>query len=155
MDPYHDSELELQHRLSQIMLTYFAAIDDKTLHLELYKTIFSKTGVLKRPNGPVKGPPAIFESQHESFKRFRATQHIVTNLLFTKTDDGWKLRGNLQATHLWQPEFQDSHALESFFLANSVLEVTFINEDTEWKIAELGIRLVWRSGSGMNSMAKT
>jgi hypothetical protein len=34
-------------------------------------------------------------------------------------------------------------------------EVNFIKEDSEWKISELGIRIVWRSGSGMIAMAKT
>lgn len=96
-----------------------------------------------RPNGPVIGPAAIYESQNESFKRFRATQHVITNLLFTKIDMGWKLRSNLQAMHLWNPEMQDSSSLESYFLANSVLEMNFIKEDGEWKISELGIRIVW------------
>ena len=137
-------------------LTYFAAIDDKQLSLELFRSLFSETGSLRRPSGPpVKGPAAIYESQQESFQRFRATQHIVSSMLFTKTDLGWKLRGNLQAMHLWTPEMQDSTALESYFLAHSVLEVNFIQEDRDWKISELGIRVVWRSESGMMSMLRT
>jgi hypothetical protein len=150
-----DSDFEIQSRLTHMVLTYFAAIDDKQLNLDLYKSLFSETGTLMRPNGPVKGPSAIYESQDESFKRFRATQHIVTNMLFTKIDIGWKLRSNLQAMHLWNPEMQDSNSLDSYFLANSVLDVTFIKEDSDWKISELGIRIVWRSGSGMTAMART
>jgi hypothetical protein len=132
-----------------MVLTYFAAIDEKQLSLDLYKSLFSENGILIRPNGPVKGRSAIYESQNESFKRFRATQHIVTNMLFTKTDTRWKLRSNLQAMHLWNPETQDRNSLDSYFLANSVLDMSFIMEDSDWKISELGIRIVWRSGSGM------
>jgi len=139
-----------------MVLGYFAAIDDKQLSLDLLKSLFSETGIIMRPSGPVKkGPSAIYESQNEIFKRFRATQHIVTNLLFTKTDMGWKVRANLQAMHLWVPEMQDSTSLESYFLAHSVLEANFINEDSDWKISELGVRVVWRSGSGMMAMLRT
>jgi len=139
-----------------MVLTYFAAIDDKQLSLDLYKSLFSEKGIIKRPGGPIKkGPSAIYESQNESFKRFRATQHIVTNMLFTKTDGGWKLRANLQAMHMWMPEMQESTALESYFLAHSVLEGNFVKEDNEWKISELATRVVWRSGSGMMAMLRT
>jgi len=151
-----DFDLEIQSRLTHMVLTYFAAIDDKQLSLDLYKSLFSETGMIMRPSGPpVKGPAAIYESQNESFKRFRATQHIVSSLLFTKTDLGWKLRANLQAMHLWTPEMQDSTALESYFLAHSVLEGNFIKEESDWKITELSTRVVWRSGSGMMSMLRT
>ena len=151
-----DFDFEIQSRLTHMVLTYFAAIDDKQLSLDLFRSLFSETGTIKRPKGPVKkGPSAIYESQNESFKRFRATQHIVTNMLFTKTDLGWKLRANMQAMHLWAPEMQDSTALESYFLAHSVLEGNFIQEDSDWKISELNIRVVWRSGSGMMSMLRT
>jgi hypothetical protein len=150
-----DFDFEIQSRLTHMVLTYFAAIDDKQLSLDLYKSLFSETGTAMRPNGPIKGPSAIYESQNESFKRFRATQHIVTNLLFTKTAMGWKLRANVQAMHIWTPEMQDSTSLDTYFLAHSVLEVNFIKEDSDWKISELGIRIVWRSGSGMMAMART
>ena len=151
-----NQDFEIQSRLAQMVLTYFAAIDDKQLSLDLYENLFSETGAIMRPSGPaVKGPAAIYESQNESFNRFRATQHIVSSMLFTKTDLGWKLRANLQAMHLWRPEMQDSTALESYFLGHSVLEVNFIQEDSDWKISELGIRVVWRSGSGMMAMLRT
>jgi SnoaL-like protein len=151
-----DFDVETQSRLTHMVLTYFAAIDDKQLSLDLFRSLFSETGTIMRPSGPAKkGPSAIYESQHESFKRFRATQHIVTNMLFTKTDTGWKLRANLQAMHLWTPEMQDSTALESYFLAHSVLEGNFIQEESDWKISELSTRVVWRSGSGMMSMLRT
>ena len=147
---------EIQNRLTYMVLTYFAAIDDKQLSLDLYKSLFSQTGTIMRPSGPpVKGPAAIYESQNESFKRFRATQHIISSMLFTETDLGWKLRANLQAMHLWMPELQDSTALESYFLAHSVLEGNFIQEDSDWKISELHTRVVWRSGSGMMAMLRT
>ena len=156
MNTDQDFDFEIQSRLTHMVLTYFAAIDDKQLSLDLYKSLFSEKGIIKRPRGPVKtGPSVIYESQNESFKRFRATQHIVTNLLFTKTDLGWKLRANLQAMHMWTPEMQENTALESYFLAHSVLEGTFVKEDNEWKISELATRVVWRSGSGMMAMSRT
>jgi hypothetical protein len=61
----------------------------------------------------------------------------------------------MQAMHLWTPEMQDSTALESYFLAHSVLEVNFIKEDSDWMISELSMRVVWRSGSGMMAMLRT
>ena len=137
MNTNQDFDLEIQSLLTQMVLTYFAAIDDKQLSLDLYKSLFSEKGIIQRPRGPVKkGPSAIYESQNESFKRFRATQHIVTNMLFTKTEMGWKLRANLQAMHMWIPEMQESTALESYFLAHSVLEGNFFKEDNQWKISE-------------------
>jgi hypothetical protein len=139
-----------------VVLTYFAAIDDKQLSLDLFRSLFSEKGSIIRPNGPpVQGPSAIYESQNESFKRFRATQHIVTNMLFTKTEAGWKLRANMQAMHLWAPEMQDSTSLDTYFLAHSVLAGNFIKEDSDWKISELHTRVVWRSGSGMMAMLRT
>src|SRR4030095_16601114 len=156
MNTNQDFDLEIQSRLTHMVLTYFAAIDDKQLSLDLYKSLFSEIGMIMRPSGPpVKGPAAIYESQNESFQRFRATQHIVSSMLFTKTDLGWKLRANLQAMHLWTPEMQDSTALESYFLAHSVLEANFIKEVNDWKISELRTRVVWRSGSGMMAMLRT
>jgi hypothetical protein len=151
-----DSDVEIQSQLAHMVFMYFAAIDDKQLSLDLFRSLFSEKGSIIRPNGPpVKGPSAIYESQNESFKRFRATQHIVTNMLFTKTDMGWKLRANMQAMHLWAPEMQDSTSLDTYFLAHSVLEGNFIKEDSDWKISELRTRVVWRSGSGMMAMLRT
>jgi hypothetical protein len=151
-----DFDIQTQSRLTQVILTYFAAIDDKQLSLDLYQSLFSETATTRRPGGPaIKGPAALYESQSESFKRFRATQHIVSSPLFTKTESGWKLRANLQAMHLWNPDMQDSTALETYFLAHSVLEASFLQEDEDWKISELGIRVVWRSGSGMMAMLRT
>ena len=156
MSTNQDSDFEIQSLLTHMVLTYFAAIDDKQLRLDLFKNLFSETGSIMRPSGPaVKGPAAIYESQNESFKRFRATQHTVTNLLFTKTNTGWNLRANLQAMHMWTPEMQDSTALESYFLAHSVLDGKFIQEEGNWKISELSTRVVWRSGSGMMAMLRT
>ncbi len=155
MNTNQDSDFEIQSRLTHVVLTYFAAIDDKQLSLDLYRSIFSETAAIMRPDRPVKGPLALYEIQSESFKRFRATQHIVSSMLFTKTDIGWKLRANLQAMHLWNPEMQDSTALETYFLAHSVLEVSFAQEDSDWKISEYAMRVVWRSGSGFMAMLRT
>ena len=155
MPTRQDSEFEIQSRLTHVVLTYFAAIDDKQLSLDLFRTLFSETATIMRPDGPVRGPVALYEIQSESFKRFRATQHIVTSMLFTKTETGWKLRANLQAMHLWNPEMQDSTALETYFLAHSVLGVNFIQEARDWKISGLDMRVVWRSGSGFMAMLRT
>ena len=149
-------DIEVHHQLEQLILRYFAAIDDKTMSAELFAELFARDGSIQRPRGPaVVGPQAIFESQNESFARFRVTQHILTGLLFSRTDDGWKVRGNLQAMHIWAPESIDPTALETYFLAHSVLEARFVQEDGAWKIAGTGIRVVWRTGSGMMSMLQT
>ena len=150
------TDSEVQHRLEQIVYAYFAAIDDKTLSVELLAEKFARDGSIRRPNGALTtGPQAIFESQDQSFKRFRATQHIVSNLLFSKTGQGWTVRGNLQAMHIWNPEAIDPTALETYFLAHSVLEVSFVQEDGAWKIAETAVRVVWRTGSGFGAILRT
>ena len=150
------ADFEIQRQLEQIVYTYFASIDDKTMSTELFATLFAREGGIRRPNGALtSGPQAIFESQDESFKRFRATQHIVSNLLFSQSEAGWTVRGNLQAMHIWAAEAIDPTALETYFLAHSVLEASFVQEDGAWKIAETGIRVVWRTGSGMMSILRT
>ena len=103
----------------------------------------------------VTGPAAIYASQQERFERFRATQHVVTNLLYTQTESGWQLRANIQAMHIWAPERQDPTALETYFLAHSVLKASFTAEDEDWKIASLSINVVCRAGSGMLAMLRT
>lgn len=150
------TDLEVQHQLEKLIYAYFAAIDDKTLSVELLSTLFARDGFIRRPNGAeTVGPQAIFDSQNESFKRFRATQHIVTNPLFSPADTGWRLRANLQAMHIWNPESIDPTALETYFLAHSVLEARFVQEDGAWKIAETAARVIWRTGSGMMSVLRT
>lgn len=150
------SDADIHHHLSQLILAYFAAIDDRTLSPELLSMLFATDGGIRRPNGALTtGAQAIFESQSESFKRFRATQHIATGFLFSKTETGWKLRGNLQAMHIWAPEQIDPTALETYFLAHSVLSADFVQEDGEWRIAEMSVRVVWRTGSGFGAVAQT
>jgi len=60
MTTNQDSDFEIERKLTHMILTYFAAIDDKQLSLDLYKSLFSETGAIVRPSGPVKGPAAIY-----------------------------------------------------------------------------------------------
>lgn len=156
MNTHQASDFVLQSQLTQIILTYFAAIDDKQFSLDLFQALFAQNANIRRPSGPpVIGPAAIYASQEESFKRFRATQHVLTNLLYTQPEAGWQLRANMQAMHIWAPEQQDPTALETYFLAHSVLKASFTAEDEVWKIATLGVNVVWRTGSGMLAMLRT
>lgn len=156
MNPPNAKNIESKDAIGQTLFRYFASVDDKAFDEKTFSGIFARDGKIIRPNGQaVTGAKAIFESQEESFKRFRATQHIVSNLLFEESPEGWTVRANLQAMHLWAPESLDPTSLDSYFLAHSVMRAVCIHEDGAWKIGELSVKPVWRSGSGFNTVLKT
>ena len=77
-----------------------------------------------RPNGAeTVGPAAICEGQNESFARFRATQHVMTNHVVDLAGEHARVRANVIATHLWAPGQGDPVALESHFTAGGVITV--------------------------------
>src|SRR4029453_7590383 len=64
----------------ELISRYFAAVDDKRLQRAIVEATFAPDGKIVRPNGAeLVGPKAITEGQSESFARFRATHHVVTD----------------------------------------------------------------------------
>jgi hypothetical protein len=141
--------------ISQIVHKYFASIDDKTFSDNLFRELFAEEGQIVRPNGqPVIGSINIFNSQKESFARFSATQHIVSNILVSKNEKEYLVRANLQAMHIWNNEYQDKSSLDRSFFASSILRAKIQNENSQMKILELSVQPIWRSGSGYMNMLR-
>jgi hypothetical protein len=142
--------------INQIIYKYFSSIDDKTFSDVLFKELFAEDGQIVRPNGePVIGSTNIFNSQKESFARFSATQHVVSNILVSKNKNEYLVRANLQAMHIWNNEYQDKTSLDRSFFASSILRVKIQTENEQMKISELSVQPIWRSGSGYLTMLST
>ncbi len=143
-------------QIVELINRYFAGIDDKSLDLVLAETTFAPTGKLVRPNGAeTVGPAAICESQKESFARFRATHHVMTNHVVDLVGEHARVRANVIATHLWAPGQGDPVALESHFTAGGVITGEVVRLDGGWRITRLANRVVWRTGSGFAQMLAT
>ena len=69
--------------------------------------------------------------------------------------DDAEVRANLVAMHLWADGNGDPHALESYFLAGSVVQAQTEKTSSGWRISELVVRNTWRTGSGFASILNT
>lgn len=140
----------------ELISRYFAAVDDKRLNSEIVTATFTGDGRLMRPNGSAMvGPQAILTGQAESFTRFRATHHVITDHVLDLDGDNASLRANLTVMHLWAYEHADPGSLESYFLAGGVLRAAAVRTSDGWRLGELENRNVWRTGSGFGAMAQT
>ncbi len=119
-------------------------------------SIFTNDAKAVRPNGETRvGPRNIGESQRQSFVRFRATQHLVSSHIITINGDDAEVRANLVAMHLWADGNGDPNALESYFLAGSVVQAKAEKTSTGWRISELVVRNTWRTGSSFDAILNT
>ena len=113
----------MAHPLVELISRYFAAVDDKRLDASVVGSTFLADGRIVRPNGAaLVGHEEILERQQQSFARFRATHHVVTDHIVDVDDATAHVRANVTAMHLWKAGEGDANALESYFLAGSVLE---------------------------------
>lgn len=176
--PVPDSPRE---RVIELIARYFAAVDDKRLDLAVVEAIFAPHGKIVRPHGAeLVGLEAITEGQSQSFARFRATQHVISDHIVDFGADREqssaeelgvgphtsraaepssparaRVRANVVATHLWAAGQGDPLALENHFTAGGVLTVELLRLDGDWRISSLSNRVVWRSGSGFAQMLAT
>jgi hypothetical protein len=143
--------------LIELMGRYFAAVDDKRLDLATVEASFAEDGRLVRPNGSaIVGPQEILAGQSESFARFHATQHVISDHVVDVVGaDAAAVRANLIAVHLWADGQGDPNALERYFVAGGVLRAQARRTGVGWRLTELQLRNVWRSGAGFGSMVKT
>src|SRR5262249_27240692 len=147
---------DMAHPIVELISRYFAAVDDKRLSASVVASTFLEDGRIVRPNGAaLVGHEEILEGQQQSFARFRATHHVITDHLIDWQDSTARVRANVTAMHLWKAEEGDPNALESYFLAGSVLEAVAAQTPAGWRIRELSVRNVWRTGSGWSSMLRT
>jgi SnoaL-like domain len=154
--PSADPDDTARTQIVELMGRYFAAIDDKRLDLSIAESSFAPDGRIVRPNGTsLTGPHEISRGQNESFARFRATHHVITDHVIDFEPDRAHVRANVVAMHLWAPGHGDPNSLNSYFVAGGVLSVDVVRLGDAWRITRLSNRAVWRAGSGYGQMAAT
>lgn len=142
-------------KISDLLINYFRAIDEKQLDREIVGKTFTHDAKVIKPNGAVSsGPDEILEGQVKSFLRFKATQHICTDFIIELANDHASIRTNLSAMHVWglineNPSLEGKH-----FHAGGVLTTKAIKVEGSWRISEWVFRNIWRNGDGLNEMAK-
>jgi hypothetical protein len=143
--------------LIDLLGRYFAAVDDKRLDLGIVEASFAEEARLVRPNGSaLVGLREILAGQSESFARFRATQHVISDHVVDVVGaDVAAVRANLIAMHVWADGQGDPNALERYFVAGGVVRAQARRTGVGWRLTELQMRNVWRSGAGFGAMLKT
>ena len=142
--------------VAALLSRYFAAVDDKRLDAETVAATFTPDGRVVRPNGAVLvGRDAILTGQNESFARFRATHHMITDHVVDRAGDTARIRANMQAMHLWADAHRDPHELQTHFVAGGVIQAVAIRTPEGWRLSELGLRPTWRTGAGLVAMARS
>ena len=142
--------------VTQVFNSYFRALDEKNFEVSHLQLIFTPDAEIIRPNGTsMVGPQMIGNSHKESFARFRSTQHLLTGHDVTIDGEKATIRANLVAMHLWAHGQGELHSLENFFLAGGVITAQLVHTPEGWKMTRLENRIVWRAGSGFESMANT
>lgn len=140
--------------ISDLLIKYFRAIDDKCLDLAIVEATFTKDARIMRPNGSATvGQVGIHDGHKKSFTRFKATHHVITDYIIDINDDVATLRANLTAMHLWADNENTPSLNNKHFLAGAVLSAKAIKTDNIWRLCELTNRNVWRTGEGMTEMA--
>lgn len=150
------TELADRTQIVDLLSRYFSAVDDKCLCRATVDATFTMDGRLVRPNGTaLVGREAIFCGQSESFARFHATHHVITDHVVDLDGDAARLRANLTAMHLWSQSESDPNSLERHFVAGGVLRALAARTDEGWRLSELALRNTWRTGAGQSAMART
>lgn len=88
----------------------------------------------------------ILVEQNESFARFRATHHMLTDHIVTRSGDTAQVRANMQAMHLWN-DAGNSAELQTHFVAGGVLRASAELTPDGWRLSELTMRPTWRTGA--------
>jgi hypothetical protein len=132
--------------IPMLLSAYFAAIDDKRLDAAVIAATFLPGGRVIRPDGlTLTGREEILAKQTESFARFRATHHMLTDHVVERDGDTARVRTNMQAMHLWGgPSGAD---LQTHFVAGGVVRATAELTADGWRLSELTMRPTWRTGS--------
>jgi hypothetical protein len=130
-----------------LLSAYFAAIDDKCLDAAIVTATFLPDGRVIRPDGvALTGPEEIIAEQNESFARFRATHHMLTDHVITRSGHTAHVRANMQAMHLWN-DAGNSAELQTHFVAGGVLRASAEWTADGWRLSELTMRPTWRTGA--------
>jgi hypothetical protein len=140
--------------ISDLLIKYFRAIDEKCLDLRIVETTFTNDARIIRPNGSATiGHNNILNGHRKSFVRFKATHHVITDYIIDINDTNATLRANLTAMHWWADNDDNPSLNNKHFLAGAVLSAKAIKTENTWRLCELINRNVWRTGEGMTEMA--
>jgi len=151
----NETEFFDRMQISELLSRYFAAVDDKCIDMKIVKATFASNGKIVRPDGSaLAGWKDILDSQNKSFARFRATHHVMTDLIADIEGNKAKVRANLTAMHLWNFNESDPNSLTSHFAAGLVCSAIAIQTNDGWRINEISNRNVWRTGDGLLTMAR-
>ena len=142
-------------RISDLLIRYFSAIDDKQLDLSIIENTFAIDATIMRPNGSaLVGHKDIFDSQKKSFERFKATHHVTSDYIIDFDNDRATIRANLTAMHLWADNENNPSHNNKHFLAGAIIITKAVKINDNWRICDLVNQNVWRTGEGMSDMAK-
>jgi SnoaL-like domain len=142
-------------QISDLLIRYFSAIDDKRLDLSIIESTFTGDAHIMRPNGSaLVRHKNILDSQKISFARFKATHHVTTDYIIDINDDKAAIRANLTAMHLWADNENNPALNNKHFLAGAIIFAKAVKINNNWRISELVNKNVWRTGEGMSEMAK-
>jgi len=146
-------ELIERTQISDLLIRYFAAVDDKRIDMEIVKATFASSARIIRPDGTsIVGQENILDGHLKSFARFKATHHVITNVIVDIKNDTATLRSNIIANHLWADDENNPSLNNKHFLADGVFSAQAIKINNDWRISELRNRVVWRTGDGMKEI---
>lgn len=148
-------EIVERTQISDLHISYFRAIDDKQIDKKIVTDTFTADAQIVKPNGAVSfGHDNILDGQLKSFARFQATQHIISDFIIELDNDKATIRTNLTAMHVWADITENPSLKGKYFHAGGVLLTKAIKTNYQWRINEWIFRNVWRTGEGINEMAK-
>jgi len=140
-------------QITDLLIRYFAAVDDKCIDIKIVKETFTINAKIIRPDGTaIVGQENILESHIKSFARFKATHHVITNFIVDINNDMAALRSNIIANHVWADNENDPSLNNKHFLADGVFSARAIKLNDQWRISELKNNVVWRTGDGMKEI---
>jgi len=140
-------------QISDLLIRYFAAVDDKRIDLEIVKATFTNNARIIRPDGTaIVGQENILDAHLKSFARFKATHHVITNFIVDIKGDMATLRSNIIANHMWADNDDNPSLSNKYFLADGIFSAKAIKVDNQWRINELSNNVVWRTGDGMKEI---
>jgi len=139
--------------ITDLLIRYFAAVDDKCIDLKIVVATFTSDAKIIRPDGTaIVGQENILDGHTKSFARFKATHHVITNFIVDIDNNMATLRSNIIANHLWADNEDNPSLNNKHFLADGVLSAKAIKVENHWRINELKNHVVWRTGDGMKEI---
>ncbi len=146
-------EIVNKTQIADLLIRYFAAIDDKNIDLKTVQATFSPDAKIIRPDGSeMIGREEIFNGHVKSFARFKAIHHVLTNFIIDIHENSAVLRSNVIANHLWADNDDNPALNNKYFLAQGVFKAQIEKTDSCWLVKELKNNVIWRTGDGMKEM---